>query len=99
MDTPVKPAYDTHVRFSATSIRKRIRIVLRALQNARHHADADEFPDRARSVRRDPAGHAICIPWPQVPDCLHRASCDMRVFAARKMAALSPGTATSAIGC
>src|SRR5260370_41581760 len=74
-------------------------VVFCALQNARHHAVADEFPDRGRSVRRDFAGYAICILWPQAAGCLHRAACHMRVFAARNLAALSPVTAVSAMGC
>src|SRR6266851_9765016 len=74
-------------------------VVFCALQNARRCAVADELPDRHRCLRRDPAGYAIRIPWPQAPDCLDRAACDMRVFAARKLAALSLGTAVSAMGC
>src|SRR6266853_963170 len=78
---------------------KEASVVFCALQNTRHHAVADEFPDRGRSLRRDPAGYAICILWPQASDCLDRGACNMRVFAARKLAALSPGTAVSAMGC
>src|ERR1700681_1218290 len=99
MDTRVEPAYDTEYEARRNVYLKEICIVFCPLQNPRHHAVADEFPDWLRFIRRDPAGHAICFPWPQAPDCLDRASCNMRVFAARKMAALSPGVAISAMGC
>ena len=41
------------------TFRRGPRLVFCALQDARHHAVADEFPDRHRRRRRDPAGHAI----------------------------------------
>src|SRR5258706_16043987 len=99
MDTRVEPAYDTEYEVRRNVYLKEICIVFCALQNTRYHAVADESPDRRRSLRRDSAGYAICVPWPQAPDCLDRAYCNMRVFAARKMAALSAGVAISAVGC
>src|SRR5258708_5468750 len=99
MDTRVEPAYDTEYEVRRNVYLKEICIVFCALQNARHYSVADESPDRRGSVRRDSAGYPICIPWPQAPDCFDRASGNMRVFAARKLAALSAGVAISAMGC
>src|ERR1700730_10067916 len=50
-------------RFGAASIGKRISLVFCALQDARLHNAADEFPDGHRFARDHPAGYAICIPW------------------------------------
>src|ERR1700688_4176412 len=99
MDTQVEPAYDTEYEVRRNVYLKEICIVFCALQNARHHAVAHEFPDWRRFIRRDSAGHAICIAWPQAPDCFRRAFCNMRILAARKMGALSAGVAISAMGC
>src|SRR4030081_1914739 len=99
MDTRVKPAYDTEFRFVATPIRKRVYIVFRALQNPRHHAVADEFPDRTGSPRHSLAGYPICLPWSQAFDCVRCVACNMRIFAARKSPALSAGITISAMEC
>src|SRR5450631_762798 len=70
--------------------------VFHALQNARRDAAADKFPDRSQPPRRASAGHAVGVPWPQGPDRFRRAARDMRVFAAGKLADVSPGAAISA---
>src|ERR1700737_1527133 len=92
------PRMTLNIRLIATFIRKRPRIVFCALQNPRHHAAADELPDRRRSCRHHLAGHAMGIAWPQAHDRLGRAARDMRVFAAWKSPALPAGTAFPALG-
>src|SRR6202051_1820807 len=74
-------------------------LVFCALQNARHRAVADEFPDRRRPARRCSAAHAICLAWPEAAGYFRCLARDLRVFAARKLAALSPGVAVSGVGC
>src|SRR5260370_2380518 len=76
-----------------------VSLVFCALQDDRHHAVADESPDRRRVARRDLAGHAICVAWPQAHDCFGNATRDLRIYAACKPAALSAGIAISAMGC
>src|ERR1700692_3285134 len=66
------------------------RIVLRAVQNPRRHAAADQFADRARPRRRASAGAAVGPPRPQADGCVLRAARDLRIFTAGESGALSP---------
>src|SRR6266581_8065009 len=88
-----------NLRFAATSIRKRLYLVLRALQNARADAVADQFLDRRRCARRGSPGHAICLPWPQARGGFRPIARNLRIFAARKAIALSAGVPISPMGC
>ena len=74
-------------------------LVFSALQNPRHIAVADQFPDRHRSRWRGPAGHAIGVARTQAPDRFRDIVRDLRIFAARIPRALSAGAAVSAMGC
>ena len=59
-------------------------LVFRALQNARHHAVADQFPDRRRPRSARSCWRRDCRARPQAPGRLGRAARDLRIFAARK---------------
>src|SRR5438876_6744201 len=73
-------------------------VVFRSLQDHRLPAVAEQFFDRARPSRCDPAVDAVCEGRAQadgVGDC---AACDLRVLAARQFPALSAGAALSEMG-
>ena len=90
----VKPAYD-----GATEYFEGIRdVVLCALQDARHHAVADEFPDRARHRRAGAAIYPVCIAWPQAGFCEHRAIGILRILAAGNWLLYPLEAAISAMG-
>ena len=52
-------------------------LVFHPVQDARHHAAADQFPDRARARRRIAVADALCAARAQAHDRGHRAACDL----------------------
>src|SRR6188768_2508514 len=81
MDTRVKPAYDGLCDWRG-ALRPGGSFVFSAFQDARHHAVADQFPDRNRPGRCGSAGDTLGVARTQAADRLRHLARDMRVLAA-----------------
>ena len=53
-------------------------LVFRSFQDRRLHAAAEQFPDRPRPLRRDPAADAVCAARAPADGDVARAACDLR---------------------